>query len=82
MPLLYGEQFEVFLDHQSLKYILTQRDLNMRQHGWVEYLENYDFSLHYHSGKANMVANAVSRKSWGVLASIASQKWQMIKTVE
>ena len=60
---LYGEQFEVFSDHKSLKYIFTQRDLNMRQHRWMEYLEDYDFTLHYHSSKANVVADALSRKS-------------------
>ena len=40
---LYDEQFEVFSDHKSLKYIFTQRNLNMRQHKWMEYLEDYDF---------------------------------------
>ena len=52
---LYGEHFEVFLDHKSLKY-----------------LKDYDFALHYHSSKANVVADALRRKSRGVLASIAS----------
>ena len=60
---LYGEQFEVFLDHKSLKYIFTQRDLNITQRRWMEYLEDYDFTFHYHSGKANVVADALSRKS-------------------
>ena len=69
---LYGEQFEVFSDDKILKYIFTQRDLNMRQRRWMEYLEDYDFTFHYHHGKANVVANAFSRKSRGVLASIAS----------
>ena len=78
---LYGEQFEVFSDHKSLNYIFTQRDLNMRQRRWMEYLEDYDFTLHYHPGKANAVANALSRKSRGVLASIASREWQMHETV-
>ena len=71
---LYGEQFEVFSDNKSLKYIFTQRDLNMRQHKWMEFLEYYDFTFHYHPGKANVVANALSRKSRGVLANIASQE--------
>ena len=75
---LYGENFEVFSDHKSLKYIFTQRDLNMRQRQWMEYLEDYDFTLHYHLGKANVVADALSRKSWGVLASVASREWQML----
>ena len=78
---LYGEQFEVYSDHKSLKYIFTQRDLNMRQRRWMEFLENYDFTLHYHPGKGNMVANALSRKLRGVLASIASQEWRMLETV-
>ena len=69
---LYGEQFKVFSDHKILKYIFTQRDLNMRQRRWIEYLEDYDFTLHYHPGKANVVVDALSRKSRGVLASVAS----------
>ena len=48
---LYGEQFEVYSNHKNLKYMFTQRDLNMRQRRWMEYLEDYDFTLHYHSGK-------------------------------
>ena len=72
---LYGEQFEVFTDHKSLKYIYTQRDLNMRQRRWMEFLEDYDFTLHYHPGKANAMVDALSRKSQGVLASIASREW-------
>ena len=42
---LFGDQFEVFSDHKSLKYIFTQRDLNMRRRRWMEYLEDYDFTL-------------------------------------
>ena len=71
---LYGEQFEVFSDHKSLKYIFTQQDLNMRQRRWMKYLEDYDFTLHYHPSKANVVADALSRKSRGLLASVASQE--------
>ena len=78
---LYGEQFEVFSDHKSLKYIFTQWDLNMRQQKLMEYLEDYDFTLYYHLGKANVVDDALSRKSRGVLASVASREWQMLETV-
>ena len=60
---LYDEQFEVYSDHKSLKYIFTQRDLNMRQRRWMKFLEDYDFTLHYHPGKANVVVDALSRKS-------------------
>ena len=72
---LYGEQFEVYLNHKSLKYIFKKRDLNMRQRRWIEYLEDYDFTLYYHPGKANVVVDALSRKSRGALASIASREW-------
>ena len=53
----------------------------MRQHRWMEVLEDYDFTLYYHLGKANVVANALSQKSWGALASIASREWQMLDTM-
>ena len=78
---LYGEQFEVFSDHKSLKYIFTQRDLNMRQRRWMGYLENYDFTLHNHPSKENVVTDTLSRKSRGVLASVAFWEWQMLETV-
>ena len=78
---LYGKQFEVYSDHKSLRYIFTQRDLNMRQRKWMEFLEDYEFTLHYQPGKANVVADALSRKSQGVLASIASWEWQMLETM-
>ena len=78
---LYGEQFEVFLDHKSRKYIFTQRNLNMRQRRWMKYLEDYEFTLHYHPSKANVVVDALSRKSHGVLASIAFREWWMLKVV-
>ena len=64
----------MYSDHKSLKYIFMQRDLNMRQRGWMEFLEDYDFTLHYHPGKANKVVDALSRKSRGALASIASRE--------
>ena len=71
---LYSKQFEVFSYHKSLKYIFTLRDLNMRQRRWMEFLEDYDFTLHDHPGKANVVVDALSRKSRGVLASVASRE--------
>ena len=60
---LYGKEFEVFLDHKSLKYIFTQWDLNVRQRRWIEYLENYDFTLHYHPKKENVVGDTLNLKS-------------------
>ena len=78
---LYNKQFEVYSDHKSLKYIFKQRDLNMRQCRWMEFLEDYDFTLHYHSSKENVVANALSRKSRGALSSIVSWEWQILETM-
>ena len=68
-------------NHKSLKYIFTQQDLNMRQRRWMEYIEDYDFTLHYHPGKANVVVDALSWKSQGVLASVASWEWQILEIV-
>jgi len=60
---LYGAQFDLFSDHKSLKYLFDQRDLNMRQRRWMEYLKDFDFELKYHLGKANIVDDALSRKA-------------------
>ena len=53
----------MFSDHKSLKYLFDQKELNMRQRRWLEFLKYYDFGLNYHPGKANVVADALSRKS-------------------
>ena len=67
---LYGEKCQIFTDHKSLKYILSQKELNLRQRRWVDLLKDYDFTIEYHSGKANVVADALSRKSSGNLSPI------------
>ena len=74
---LYGESLEVFFDHKSLKYIFTQRDLNARQRRWMETLEDFDFSLQYHPGKANVVVDAMSRKSRSILSGLMAYEWKM-----
>ena len=71
---LYGEKFEIFTDHKSLKYIQSQKDLNLRQRRWIELLKDYDCSIQYHPGKANVVADALSRKSMGSLVHIPVEK--------
>ena len=73
---LYGEKFQVYSDHKILKYIFTQKDLNLRQRRWVEYLEDYDFTLNYHPGKAKVVADALNRKSRGEL-NVSMSKWKL-----
>jgi ribonuclease HI len=61
---LMGKRCEVFTDHKSLKYIFTQKDLNMRQRRWLELIKDYDLSLQYHPCKANVVVDALSRKTY------------------
>ncbi|GJU48202.1 putative reverse transcriptase domain-containing protein [Tanacetum coccineum] len=59
---LYGTKCIVFTDHKSLQHILNQKELNMRQRRWLELLSDYDCEIRYHLGKANVVADALSRK--------------------
>ncbi|GJR50701.1 putative reverse transcriptase domain-containing protein [Tanacetum coccineum] len=59
---LYGTKCTVLTDHNSLQHILDQKELNMRQHHWLELLSDYDCEIRYHLGKANVVADALSRK--------------------
>uniref|UniRef100_A0A453G2D1 Retrotransposon protein, putative, Ty3-gypsy subclass n=1 Tax=Aegilops tauschii subsp. strangulata TaxID=200361 RepID=A0A453G2D1_AEGTS len=61
---LIGNRCDVFTDHKSLKYIFTQKELNLGPRRWLELIKDYDMKLHYHPGKANVVADALSRKSY------------------
>jgi hypothetical protein len=59
---IMGTKCQVYTDHKSLKYIFTQKDLNLRQRRWLELIKDYDLEIYYHPGKANLVADALSRK--------------------
>jgi hypothetical protein len=59
---LPGNTYHLYMDHKSLKYIFSQSEVNMRQRMWLELIKDYDLKIHYHLGKANVVADALIRK--------------------
>ncbi|GJT36851.1 putative reverse transcriptase domain-containing protein [Tanacetum coccineum] len=77
---LYGTKCIVFTDHKSLQHILDQKELNMRQRRWLEQLSDYDCELCYHPGKANVVANALNRKSRPKLLRVEARKEENYRT--
>jgi hypothetical protein len=76
---IMGTKCQVYTDHKSLKYIFTQKDLNLRQHRWLELIKDYDLEIHYHPGKANLVADALSRKEHVHAAIIAQLPDELVE---
>ena len=76
---LYRETCEIFTDHKSLKYLFTQKELNLRQKIWLELVKDFDCSINYHPGKANVVADALSRKSSGCMAHLTTMQTHLVK---
>ncbi|KAE8664337.1 hypothetical protein F3Y22_tig00112800pilonHSYRG00034 [Hibiscus syriacus] len=67
---LYGEKCYLYTDHKSLKYLMTHKELNLRQRRWVEFLKDYDIMIDFHPGKASVVADALSRKTFATLRAM------------
>jgi hypothetical protein len=78
-----GTKCHIYTDHKSLKYIFMQANLNMRQRRWLELIKDYDLEVHYHPGKANVVADALSRKAHCSCLSVEAVNeilcWEMRK---
>jgi hypothetical protein len=67
------------MDHKSLKYIFTQSELNMRQRRWLELIKDYELEIHYHPGKANVVADALGRKSQVNMLTVHPMPYELAK---
>ena len=70
---MYGETCHVFTDHKSLKYLMTQKELNLRKRRWLKLIKDYELIIDYHLGKANVVTDALSRKSLCALTAMNAQ---------
>ena len=74
---LYGEKCRIYTDHKSLNYLLTQKELNLRQQRWLQLFKDYDCIIYYHPGKANVVVDALSRKAMIALL-IQRSEWRIV----
>ena len=77
----YVFHVNVYTDHKSLEYVITQKELNLRQIRWLELLEEYDMIVLYHLGKANVVAYTLSRMTIGSVAHVEEAKKDLVKDV-
>jgi hypothetical protein len=74
-----GTKCQIYTDHKSLKYIFTQKDLNLRHRRWLELIKDYDLEIHYHPGKANLVVDALSRKGHANMAMVFQLPDELVK---
>ena len=78
---MYGVHVDVFTDHKSLQYVFTQKELNLRQRRWLEFLMDYDISVLYLPCKANVVADALRRLSMGSAAHVEEERKEIANDV-
>ena len=78
---LYGVHLDVFTDHKSFQYVFTQKQLNLCQGIWLEFLKDYYMSVFYNPGKANIVADAFSRLSMGSVVHVEEESMKLVKDV-
>jgi hypothetical protein len=76
---LYGQKCDIYTDHKSLRYIFTQSKLNMRQRRWLELIKDYELEIHYNLGKANVVADDLSRKSQVSMLAAQTMLYEIAK---
>jgi hypothetical protein len=79
---LLSHKCQIYTDPKSLKYIFTQNDLNLRQRRWLELIKDYDLEIHYHLGRANVVADALSRKSYANAIMVSQMPRELCKEFE
>jgi hypothetical protein len=78
---LMGKRCELYMDHKSLKYILTQLNLNLRHRRWLELIKDYDLGINYHPGKTNVVVNALSQRSHVSLLVVDSMHLSCVRSL-
>ena len=78
---LYGVHDDIFIDYKTLQYVFNQKDLNLCQKRWLKLLKDYDMSVLYHPGKANVVADAISILSMGSVAHVEDEKKELVHEV-
>jgi ribonuclease HI len=79
---IMGTKCQVYTDHKILKYIFTQKDLNLRQRRWLDLIKDYDLEIHYHLVKANLVVDSLSRKEHVHVVIVAQLPDELVEDFE